>query len=122
VRVAIFNELRNITAGDRPDATLREPSAAVVRVVLAYVCGSDLWYYRGDSPFEPGPIGHEFIGVVEVHAQSTRSHTAASPWPPPMHIVVSPWRASRRRISRASVHSVRAPVAPTGWPSEMPEP
>jgi threonine dehydrogenase-like Zn-dependent dehydrogenase len=36
-----------------------------VRVVLACVCGSDLWYYRGDSPFEPGPIGHEFIGVVE---------------------------------------------------------
>jgi threonine dehydrogenase-like Zn-dependent dehydrogenase len=27
--------------------------------------GSDLWYYRGDSPFEPGPIGHEFVGVVE---------------------------------------------------------
>ena len=37
----------------------------MVRVVLACVCGSDLWYYRGDSPFEPGPIGHEFIGVVE---------------------------------------------------------
>jgi threonine dehydrogenase-like Zn-dependent dehydrogenase len=36
-----------------------------VRVVLACVCGSDLWYYRGDSPFAPGPIGHEFIGVVE---------------------------------------------------------
>lgn len=33
--------------------------------MLACVCGSDLWYYRGDSPFEPGPIGHEFIGVVE---------------------------------------------------------
>jgi hypothetical protein len=33
--------------------------------VLACVCGSDLWYYRGDSPFEPGPIGHEFIGVIE---------------------------------------------------------
>jgi len=26
---------------------------------------SDLWHYRGDSPFEPGPIGHEFIGVVD---------------------------------------------------------
>jgi len=36
-----------------------------VRVVLACVCGSDLWPYRGESPFEPGPIGHEFIGVVE---------------------------------------------------------
>jgi threonine dehydrogenase-like Zn-dependent dehydrogenase len=65
VRAAIFNEPRNITAGDRPDAAIREPSDAVVRVVLACVCGSDLWYYRGETPFEPGPIGHEFIGVVE---------------------------------------------------------
>ena len=65
MRAAIFNEPRNITAGDRPDATIREPSDAIVRVVLACVCGSDLWYYRGDSPLEPGPIGHEFIGVVE---------------------------------------------------------
>jgi threonine dehydrogenase-like Zn-dependent dehydrogenase len=65
VRAAIFNDPRDITAGDRPDAAIREPSDAVVRVVLACVCGSDLWYYRGDSPFEPGPIGHEFIGVIE---------------------------------------------------------
>jgi threonine dehydrogenase-like Zn-dependent dehydrogenase len=65
VRAAIFNEPRNITVGNRPDAAIGEPTDAVVRVVLACVCGSDLWYYRGDSPFEPGPIGHEFIGVVE---------------------------------------------------------
>ncbi len=65
MRAAIFNEPRSITAGDRPDAAIREPSDAVVRVVLACVCGSDLWYYRGDSPFEPGPIGHEFISVIE---------------------------------------------------------
>jgi len=65
MRAAIFHEARNITAGDRPDAAIREPSDAVVRVVLACVCGSDLWYYRGETPFEPGPIGHEFIGVVE---------------------------------------------------------
>jgi threonine dehydrogenase-like Zn-dependent dehydrogenase len=25
------------------------PTDAVVRVVLAGVCGSDLWYYRGES-------------------------------------------------------------------------
>ncbi len=65
MRAAIFNEPHNVTAGDRPDAAIREPSDAVVRVVLACVCGSDLWYYRGDSPFESGPIGHEFIGVIE---------------------------------------------------------
>jgi threonine dehydrogenase-like Zn-dependent dehydrogenase len=72
MRAAIFEGPRSITAGDRPDAALAEPTDAVVRVVLACVCGSDLWYYRGDSPFEPGPIGHEFIGVVEdVGAQVT---------------------------------------------------
>ena len=56
---------RSITVGERPDPAIKEPTDAVVRVVLACVCGSDLWYYRGESPFEPGPIGHEFIGVVE---------------------------------------------------------
>jgi hypothetical protein len=65
MRAAIFNEPRSITAGDRPDPSIAEPTDAVVRVVVACVCGSDLWYYRGDSPFEPGPIGHEFVGVVE---------------------------------------------------------
>jgi len=65
MRAAIFHEPRRIETGERPDTSLREPTDAVVRVVLACVCGSDLWYYRGDSPFEPGPIGHEFVGVVE---------------------------------------------------------
>src|SRR3954466_4785822 len=65
MRAAIFHEPRSVTAGDRRDPSIVEPTDAIVRVVLACVCGSDLWYYRGDSPFQPGPIGHEFIGVVE---------------------------------------------------------
>ena len=65
MRAAIFEGPKSITVADRPDPAIAEPTDAVVRVVLACVCGSDLWYYRGDSPFEPGPIGHEFVGVVE---------------------------------------------------------
>ncbi len=65
MRAAVFNEPRSISVADRPDPVIAEQTDAVVRVVLACVCGSDLWYYRGDSPFEPGPIGHEFVGVVE---------------------------------------------------------
>ena len=65
MRAAIFNEPRSITVADRPDPAIVDPTDAVVRVVLACVCGSDLWYYRGDSAFPPGPIGHEFVGVVE---------------------------------------------------------
>jgi threonine dehydrogenase-like Zn-dependent dehydrogenase len=34
-------------------------------VVLACVCGSDVWYYRGQSQHAAGSIGHEFIGIVE---------------------------------------------------------
>jgi len=65
MRAAVFVEPRRIEVADRPDAAIREPTDAIVRVALACVCGSDLWFYRGESPFEPGPIGHEFIGVVE---------------------------------------------------------
>ena len=64
MRAAIFNGPRQIDVGDRPDPTIAAPTDAVVRVVLACVCGSDLWYYRGESPHDLGPIGHEFIGVV----------------------------------------------------------
>jgi threonine dehydrogenase-like Zn-dependent dehydrogenase len=65
MRAAVFNGPRSITVTERPDPVIAQPTDAIVRVVRAAVCGSDLWYYRGDSPFEPGPIGHEFIGVVE---------------------------------------------------------
>jgi threonine dehydrogenase-like Zn-dependent dehydrogenase len=65
MRAAIFHEPRRVEVGARPDPSLREPTDAIVRVVIACVCGADLWYFRGDSPFEPGPIGHEFVGVVE---------------------------------------------------------
>jgi threonine dehydrogenase-like Zn-dependent dehydrogenase len=65
MRAAIFNEPGSVTVGERRDPSIAEQSDAIVRVTHACVCGSDLWYYRGETPFEPGPIGHEFIGVVE---------------------------------------------------------
>jgi threonine dehydrogenase-like Zn-dependent dehydrogenase len=65
MRAALFNGPKDISVGDRPDPHIEKPTDAVVRVVLACVCGSDLWYYRGESDHSLGPIGHEFIGVVE---------------------------------------------------------
>jgi threonine dehydrogenase-like Zn-dependent dehydrogenase len=65
VRAAIFRGPWDIEVGERPDPVISEPTDAIVRVVLACVCGSDLWYYRGESPHAVGSIGHEFIGVVE---------------------------------------------------------
>jgi len=65
MRAAIIKAPGEITVGDRPYPVVVEPTDAVVRVVLTCVCGGDLWQYRGESPFEPNPIGHEFVGVVE---------------------------------------------------------
>lgn len=66
MKAAIFRGKGKVEVGERPDPTIKEPTDAVVRVVLACVCGSDLWYYRGETDFPVGsPIGHEFIGVVE---------------------------------------------------------
>ena len=49
-----------------PDASLVEPTDAVVRVTRSAVCGSDLWPYKTMEPDENGRrMGHEFIGVVE---------------------------------------------------------
>ncbi|GEL48023.1 IMP dehydrogenase [Cellulomonas hominis] len=66
MRAAVFDGPGRIVVVDRPDPVVAEPTDAVVRVTATCVCGSDLWYYRGQSPREHGQtIGHEFVGVVE---------------------------------------------------------
>src|SRR5213079_162018 len=65
MKAVILKGTGHIEIGDRPDPIIQETTDAVVRVVLACVCGSDLWYYRGESQHAVGSIGHEFIGVVE---------------------------------------------------------
>ncbi len=57
MKAAIFKGKGDIELGERPDPTIKEPTDAIVRVVLACVCGSDLWYYRGetDYPIESPP-------------------------------------------------------------------
>ena len=65
MRAAIFKGSGAVEIGERPDPVIQEPTDAVVRVVLGCVCGSDLWYYRGESAHAAGSIGHEFIGIVE---------------------------------------------------------
>jgi alcohol dehydrogenase len=65
VRAAIFKGKGTIEVEERPKPAVSEPTDAIVRVVLACVCGSDLWFYRGISDLPHGGVGHEFIGVVD---------------------------------------------------------
>lgn len=68
MRAAVYRGPRDIRVEDVADATLREPTDALVRVTHACICGSDLWPYRGALPIYGAPggrTGHEFMGVVE---------------------------------------------------------
>lgn len=49
-----------------PDPVIQQPTDAIVRVVRACVCGSDLHPYHSMPASGQGrPMGHELIGVVE---------------------------------------------------------
>ncbi|MET8765111.1 zinc-binding dehydrogenase [Lentzea sp. NPDC004782] len=66
MRAAIRTKANGIQIEDVPDPGLVDSGDAIVRVVLAAVCGTDLWGYRGLGEVPPGPrAGHEFLGVVE---------------------------------------------------------
>ena len=74
MRATILHAPRDIRFEDHEDPTVQEPTDAVVRVVAACICGSDLWWYRGDNDLdEPMTIGHEVVGVVEEVGSEVRS-------------------------------------------------
>ena len=66
MRATVIYGERDIRLEEVPDPVLSSGGDAIVRVVAACVCGSDLWPYRGVTPTEePHRIGHEFVGIVE---------------------------------------------------------
>lgn len=66
MRATVINAPGEIVLKEVADPQIQFPGDAVVRIVAACVCGSDLWRYRGIEGFEPGSrIGHEAVGVVE---------------------------------------------------------
>lgn len=66
MRATLIYGAGDVRVENVPDPVLREPTDAVVRVLRACVCGSDLWPYGSRPATEHGDrIGHEFLGVVE---------------------------------------------------------
>lgn len=66
MRAAIFHGPGDIRVEDVPKPEIEDSTDAIVRITHTAVCGSDLWFYRGDSDHEVGShVGHEPMGVVE---------------------------------------------------------
>lgn len=66
MRATLMYGAGDVRVEDVPDAAMREPTDALVRITQSCICGSDLWPYGSLPPTPKGRrMGHEFIGVVE---------------------------------------------------------
>ena len=66
MRATIIYSAGDVRVENVSDPVIRQPTDALVRVVRACICGSDLHPYHSMSPSDgPARIGHEFIGIVE---------------------------------------------------------
>ena len=66
MRATIMYQAGDVRIENVPDATLNNPTDALIRIVRACICGSDLWPYKlKERGSDPQAMGHEAIGVVE---------------------------------------------------------
>ena len=66
MRATIMHGAGDVRIEAVPDASIVAPTDAVIRILRACICGSDLWPYALMQADEgPKPMGHEAIGIVE---------------------------------------------------------
>ena len=74
MRATIMYKAGDVRVENVPDATIIEPTDAVIRVSRSCICGSDLWPYKDLAPSPDGrPMGHEAIGIVESVGSTVRN-------------------------------------------------
>ena len=65
MKAAIFVEPKKVEVKEMPMPKIEKPTDAIIRVIRACVCGSDLWWYRGIAKRDGcSTIGHEALGMV----------------------------------------------------------
>lgn len=66
MKAATFMEPGKMVITERDKPVIEAGSDAIIKIVRACVCGSDLWWYRGILDRPSGSYaGHEAIGIVE---------------------------------------------------------
>jgi len=74
MRATLMYRAGDVRIENVPDATIVNPTDAVIRITRACICGSDLWPYHELEPTETGRrMGHEAIGVVDAVGVGVRS-------------------------------------------------
>ena len=66
MQAVVFRAEGVVETADVPEPSILAPTDAIVRVVRAGICGSDLHFFHGKAPMDPGAVmGHEAVGLVE---------------------------------------------------------
>lgn len=88
MKAVVYHGPYDVSVETVADPTIEKPTDAIVKIVAAGVCGSDLWTYRGQANVAAeARIGHEFLGVVAERGAEV-SNLSVGDW------VVSPFRYS----------------------------
>jgi threonine dehydrogenase-like Zn-dependent dehydrogenase len=74
MRATVFRGKGDVRVEQVPDPIIQQSTDAIVRVTHACICGSDLWFYRGQEDWQPGwRTGHEWMGIVEEVGRDVQS-------------------------------------------------
>jgi threonine dehydrogenase-like Zn-dependent dehydrogenase len=91
MRATVLHGAGDVRIENVPDATLIEPTDALVVISRAAICGSDLWPYKSPEQADTGRrLGHEAVGVVEAIGAEVRTAKVGD-------LVVMPWAYSDGR-------------------------
>lgn len=74
MKATVYYGAADVRVESVPDATIQQPTDAVVRITHACICGSDLWFYQGKDQWQQGwRTGHEWMGIVEAVGSEVHS-------------------------------------------------
>lgn len=74
MKASVFLEPGKMALKEVERPKIEQANDAIIRVLRASVCGSDLWWYRGISPKEKATLaGHEAIGLVEEVGENVKN-------------------------------------------------
>ncbi|KQX75849.1 MULTISPECIES: glutathione-independent formaldehyde dehydrogenase [Aeromicrobium] len=66
MKALVYRGPHDVRVEDVDDATIEDPTDAIIRITTTNICGSDLHMYEGRTAVEEGTVlGHENTGVIE---------------------------------------------------------
>jgi Threonine dehydrogenase and related Zn-dependent dehydrogenases len=120
MRAATFHGPGDIRVSDVDKPSIEDPESAVLRVTHTAVCGSDLWFYRGEVDRDiPSRVGHEPMGIVEAVGDAVTSVSPGDRVFAPFRISCGECEFCRRGLHTSCVNGESWSVPNGGAQGEM---